>query len=152
MGGPRLSDWTPDLSGSDKPRYLALADLMAVDILNGHLSAGDRLPPQRRLADRLRVDFTTVARGYVEAQRRGLIVSHVGRGSFVAGDALERLQRDRPATRSFARPALSSRTDFMMNLPPEPFDPALLGRGDDPLQGREPFLQCRFHGTPSEPR
>jgi DNA-binding transcriptional MocR family regulator len=123
-----MDNWKPDLSLSDKPRYLALADLMASDILAGLLSAGDRLPPQRRLAERLRIDFTTVARGYVEAQKRGLLVSRVGRGSFIAGDALERLKRDRPSAHAFARPASSSRTDFTMNLPPEPHSAALLSR------------------------
>lgn len=123
-----MQDWKPDLLRSDKPRYIALADIMAADILGGMLVAGDRLPPQRRLAERLGIDFTTVARGYVEAQKRGLLVSRVGRGSFVAADAAERLKRDRPAATSFARPPSSSRTDFNMNLPPEPDSPALLAR------------------------
>ncbi|RYG98240.1 MAG: GntR family transcriptional regulator, partial [Alphaproteobacteria bacterium] len=103
-----MQDWKPDLSLSDKPRYLALADSMAADIMGGMLAAGDRLPPQRRLAERLGIDFTTVARGYVEAQKRGLLVSRVGRGSFIAADAAERLKRDRPAATSFARPPSSS--------------------------------------------
>ena len=123
-----MRDWKPDLSRSDQPRYLALADAIADDILDGTLPVGARLPPQRRLADRLGIDFTTVARGYVEAQKRGLLVSHVGRGSFVADGALERLRRERPAPRSFARPTSASRTDFTMNLPPEPQDPDLLSR------------------------
>ena len=123
-----MQDWKPDLLRSDKPRYIALADRMAADILGGLLMAGDRLPPQRRLAERLGIDFTTVARGYVEAQKRGLLVSRVGRGSFIAADASERLKRDRPAATSFARPPSSSRTDFNMNLPPEPDSAALLAR------------------------
>ena len=53
------------------------------DIGAGRLAAGDRLPPQRKLAKRLDLDFTTVARGYVEAQKRGLIESKVGQGTFV---------------------------------------------------------------------
>ena len=36
------------------------------------------------------IDFTTVARGYVEAQKRGLIESHVGRGTFVRSSARRR--------------------------------------------------------------
>jgi hypothetical protein len=77
--GPRtepdrdMFDWTPDLSELDKPRYLAIADAIEADIQNGRLSPSDRLPPQRKLARRLDIDFTTVARGYVEAQKRGLI-------------------------------------------------------------------------------
>jgi DNA-binding transcriptional MocR family regulator len=122
-----MNDWTPDLRGSDKPRYLALVDRIADDIAAGKLVAGERLPPQRRLADRLGLDFTTVARGYVEAQRRGLVVSHVGRGSFVAEDAEPKARRERRAAAP-ARLGAPSRTDFSMNLPPEPGDPALQER------------------------
>ncbi len=68
-----MAEWTPDLATSDKPRYLAIAEAIATDIGAGRLAVGDRLPPQRKLAKRLGVDFTTVARGYVEARKRGLI-------------------------------------------------------------------------------
>ncbi len=82
-----MQDWTPNLTTSDKPHYLAIADAIAEDIRSGRLSASDRLPPQRKLARRLDIDFTTVARGYLEAQKRGLIESHVGRGTFVRKSA-----------------------------------------------------------------
>lgn len=68
-----MRDWLPDLTVIDKPRYLAIADAIDEDIRSGRLAPSDRLPPQRRLARKLDIDFTTVARGYVEAQRRGLI-------------------------------------------------------------------------------
>ena len=114
-----MPDWTPDLSRSDKPRYLAIADVIAEDIKYGRLTGGDRLPPQRKLASRLAIDFTTVARGYVEAQRRGLIESRVGQGTFVRGarrpSRLDRGQR-------------ADVVDLSMNLPPEPSDPDLLDR------------------------
>jgi DNA-binding transcriptional MocR family regulator len=114
-----MADWTPDLATSDKPRYLAIADAIADDIGAGRLAAGDRLPPQRKLAKRLDVDFTTVARGYVEAQKRGLIESKVGQGTFV---------RDRPRPRR-NQPAPAPRpVDLSMNLPPEPDDPELIER------------------------
>ena len=96
-----MAPWTPDFSRSDKPRYLAIADILADDIRSGELVPGDRLPPQRRLAERLGVDFTTVARGYVEAQRRGLVESHVGRGSFVkAPPRLSEVRGRRACSRS----------------------------------------------------
>ena len=95
--GRRMTDWNPDLSRSDRPRYLAIADLLAADIERGHLTPGDRLPPQRRLASRLGIDFTTVARGYVEAQKRGLVHSRVGQGTFVrATPRTERGMRETP--------------------------------------------------------
>ncbi len=114
-----MADWTPDLAASDKPRYLAIADAIADDIGAGRLAAGDRLPPQRRLAKRLDVDFTTVARGYVEAQKRGLIESKVGQGTFV---------RDKPKPRRGQQMPPPRPVDFSMNLPPETDDPELIER------------------------
>jgi DNA-binding transcriptional MocR family regulator len=114
-----MADWTPDLATSDKPHYLAIADAIADDIGAGRLAAGDRLPPQRKLAKRLDVDFTTVARGYVEAQRRGLIESKVGQGTFV---------RDKPKPRRGQQMPPPRPVDLSMNLPPEPDDPELIER------------------------
>lgn len=116
-----MTDWNPDLSRTDKPRYLAIADAIAADIEAGRLGATDRLPPQRKLAARLGLDFTTVARGYVEAQRRGLIVSKVGQGTSVNASA----------TGGAAATTRPLRVDHSMNLPPEPDDPALLKRMRD---------------------
>jgi len=110
------TNWTPDLSRRGKPHYRAIADAIADDVRAGRLGAADRLPPQRVLAQRLELDFTTVARGYVEAQRRGLIESRVGQGTFVAGA---------PARAERAAPPIA---DLTMNLAPEPEDPALLDR------------------------
>src|ERR1700737_229151 len=114
-----MADWAPDLSTSDKPRYLAIADALAADIGAGRLAVGDRLPPQRKLAKRLDVDFTTVARGYVEAQKRGLIESKVGQGTFVREKPRPRRSQQMPAPRP---------VDLSMNLPPEPDDPDLIER------------------------
>jgi DNA-binding transcriptional MocR family regulator len=114
-----MADWTPDLATSDKPHYLAIADAIADDIGAGRLAAGDRLPPQRKLAKRLDVDFTTVARGYVEAQKRGLIESKVGQGTFV---------RDKPKPRRGQQMPPPRPVDLSMNLPPETDDPELIER------------------------
>jgi DNA-binding transcriptional MocR family regulator len=121
-----MKDWHPDLSRSSSPRYIAIADLIEMDLRSGVLAAGDRLPPQRALAKRLNIDFTTVARGYVEAQKRGLVDSHVGRGTFVVG----RQARERRgfALAAASDPRRASAIDFSMNLPPEPSDPDLLAR------------------------
>ncbi|WP_372647174.1 PLP-dependent aminotransferase family protein [Hyphomicrobium sp.] len=112
-------DWVPDLSTREKPRYLAIADAIEEEIRLGRLGPSDRLPPQRELARRLNIDFTTVARGYVEAQKRGLIESRVGQGTFVA--YVERRGRKAAAPRE-------DLVDLTMNLPPEPDDPVLIDR------------------------
>lgn len=74
--------WTPRLRGG-VPVYLAIATAIAEDIQAGRLASGDRLPPQRDLADTLGVTVTTVTRGYAEAARRGLVSGEVGRGTYV---------------------------------------------------------------------
>jgi DNA-binding transcriptional MocR family regulator len=134
-----MAEWTPNLSRLGKPRYLAIADAIAEDIRNGRLAPSDRLPPQRKLASHLDIDFTTVARGYVEAQRRGLIESRVGRGTFVHASAK---RRHAPMAR---HPEI---VDLSMNLPPEPDDPELLDRMQDGLEalGRDLVYLMRYQG------
>lgn len=122
-------EWIPKLDQSDKPRYLAIADAIATDIEAGRLVAAERLPPQRKLAARLGIDFTTVARGYVEAQRRGLVVSKVGHGTSIVG--LPASNDTGPAAGTAGPKNRSVRVDLSMNLPPEPDDPALLKRMRD---------------------
>lgn len=144
-----MHDWTPDLSSSNKPRYLALADRIAFDVQTGLLVAGDRLPPQRELAGRLSMDFTTVARGYAEAQRRGLIESRKGQGTFVRTSS--RIGAGAPVS---SRP-VAEEIDLSMNLPPEPTDPELLQRmlGGWEAVGRDmvPLLRYRsFGGSPAD--
>lgn len=121
-----MNDWTPSLLGSAKPRYIAIADAIETDIAEGRLVAAQRLPAQRQLARLLGLDFTTVARGYGEAQRRGLIESRVGEGTFVIGAPI---LSSRPIPRVDAG-------DFSMNMPPESDDMALwtrLSAGFEPI-------------------
>jgi DNA-binding transcriptional MocR family regulator len=114
-----MIDWMPDLTARSKPMYLAIADAIEDDIRRGRLASETRLPPQRELARALAIDFTTVARGYVEAQRRGLIESRVGQGTFVA-------RQDRKPSADVLR--FEELVDLSMNLPPEPDDPTLINR------------------------
>jgi DNA-binding transcriptional MocR family regulator len=134
-----MADWSPNLARLGKPRYLAIADAIADDIRSGKLAPSDRLPPQRKLARRLEIDFTTVARGYVEAQKRGLIESRVGQGTFVRASAK---RRHAPMAR---HPEI---VDLSMNLPPEPDDPELLDRMQDGLEvvGRDLVSLLRYQG------
>ncbi|MDB5818940.1 MAG: GntR family transcriptional regulator, partial [Rhizobacter sp.] len=68
------------------------------------------------LADTLSLNYTTVARAYTEARKRGLIDSRPGMGTFVRSSG--------PAVPLRAGTA----SEMTMNLPPEPDDPALLAR------------------------
>lgn len=75
--------WLPQIRPDARPFYRALADVMGRDIAAGRLVAGERLPPQRDLADALGVTVPTITRAYALAARRGLIDGTVGRGTFV---------------------------------------------------------------------
>jgi DNA-binding transcriptional MocR family regulator len=138
-----MADWIPDLTRSEKPRYLAIADRIDEDIKAGRLSSGDRLPPQRALARVLDIDFTTVARGYVEAQKRGLIESRVGQGTFVKTSR----------AKASARVPRIVPVDLSMNLPPEPDDPALIERMQDGLTevARDLVALLRYQGFGGSP-
>ncbi|HEX5076184.1 MAG TPA: PLP-dependent aminotransferase family protein [Gemmatimonadaceae bacterium] len=102
--------WTPRIAGETAPLYIAIADAIAADAEAGRLSPGTRLPTHRALAATLGVDVTTVSRAYAEAHRRGLVVGHVGRGTYVRG------------ARSPALAAAPALIDLTVNLPPEPSD------------------------------
>ena len=118
-----MTDWCPDLSASNAPRYIAIADAIEADLRAGKLTPGDRLPAQRQLAGMLGLDFTTVARGYTEARRRGAISSLVGSGTFVTGTGTP------PGGPLPVRDGnRGTSPDFSMNLPPEPEAPELIGR------------------------
>jgi DNA-binding transcriptional MocR family regulator len=111
-----LPHWKKRLDASDRPAYLLIPDLISEDLRDGRLAVRDRLPTLRELAEALSLNYTTVARAYAEARKRGLIDSRAGTGSFVRGRG----------------PALPLRggtaAEMTMNLPPEPDDPALVER------------------------
>jgi DNA-binding transcriptional MocR family regulator len=89
----------------DGPLYLAIVEALSEAIRTGELQPGDRLPPQRAVADRLGVDLTTVTRAYAAARDRGLVEGTVGRGTYVRA----RREEDEGGI-----------IDLSMNLPPPP--------------------------------
>ncbi|MFW5488333.1 MAG: PLP-dependent aminotransferase family protein [Desulfovibrio sp.] len=82
-----MTNWKPYIEGGSGPKYQSLADAIQRDVFSGRLKPGERLPTHRELADAIGVNVSTITRGYVEAERRGLISGTVGRGTFVAADA-----------------------------------------------------------------
>jgi len=106
--------WLPDIDRIGGPKYLSISAALSRDIEAGRLRQGDRLPPQRELADALGIDLGTVTRGYAEARRLGLIDADGRRGSFV---------REQGAAAPL--PEQIAPFDTGMNLPPLPLRSSL---------------------------
>lgn len=64
-------------------KYIRIADGIEQAVKEHLLHGGNRLPPQRELADELGVTLGTVSRGYSEAEKRGLLQGETGRGTFI---------------------------------------------------------------------
>ena len=78
--------WRPDKAMLKTPYYKSLSEDLEYRIIRGELKEGERLPPQREIADYLDLNYTTITRVYENLKRKGLIYGIVGRGTFVARD------------------------------------------------------------------
>ncbi len=77
-----IVDITIDRS-SDEPIYRQLVRRIQAMIHSGALPEGFRLPPERRLAEALGINRSTVLNAYRELKALGLVDAHVGRGTAV---------------------------------------------------------------------
>ncbi|EHQ90123.1 PLP-dependent aminotransferase family protein [Desulfosporosinus youngiae] len=68
---------------SDAPVYVQIIEQVRRQILSGELLPGFRLPAERKLAENLGVNRTTVLNAYSELKAEGLIGSRVGAGTIV---------------------------------------------------------------------
>ena len=68
---------------TERPLYGHLVELLENAIAKGDLPSGTRVPPERALAQRLKISRTTVVSAYRELESRGLLRGYVGRGTFV---------------------------------------------------------------------
>jgi DNA-binding transcriptional MocR family regulator len=76
-------NWRPSIAQSNKPKYLAIVEALENDIARGELRHGDRLPPQREMAEKLGITIATITKGIREAIRRGIVTARTGSGTFV---------------------------------------------------------------------
>ena len=65
--------------------YVQVANWIAGRIDRGELAPGHKLPAERDLAAEIGVGYMTVRRAMRLLRERGLIVTVVGRGTFIAG-------------------------------------------------------------------
>ena len=66
------------------PLYEYLCNRIREDILSGALSAGERLPSKRALAEHLRVSVITVEGAYQQLEAEGYLIARPRRGFFAA--------------------------------------------------------------------
>ncbi len=85
MSSPRYQRLVDD--GSGRPLYDRVYRVIANAIERGDLAPGDRIPAERALCEQLGVSRVTVRRAFRRLAEDGLIVSGVGRGSFVSQGA-----------------------------------------------------------------
>lgn len=71
---------------SRTPIYEQLVENISRMVLFGVLSPNESMPSVRQLASELGINPNTIQKAYAELERRGIIYSSPGRGSFVSDD------------------------------------------------------------------
>jgi DNA-binding transcriptional MocR family regulator len=127
--------WTPDLPTDGSPLFQQILAALERAIRDGGLKAGERLPPQRALAQKLGVSVGTVTRAYEEADRRGLTLGQVGRGTYIA----RAQESDGPFVQ---RPLV----DLSMNVPPMVAAERLLMEAWGKVRRRPEFAKILNYG------
>lgn len=79
--------WKPQIDKTKKPIYMEIVKTLESDIKKEILKPGDKLPPQRELADFLHINLTTVTKAFKICERKGLLYATVGKGTFISSDA-----------------------------------------------------------------
>src|ERR1700722_9184014 len=82
--------WLPKLDPGSDSIYARIVAALERDLRLGVVERSAQLPPQRSLAHHLNVSVGTVTKAYLEAERRGLVHAHVGRGTFVSDAGSQR--------------------------------------------------------------
>lgn len=94
--------WIQPFQEGAGARYQQIARQIVDAVKDGVLQPGDRLPPQRDLAQAMGVDLTTVTRAYTEIRLAGLLDAQGAGGSYIASSLADRDQT----------------IDLGMNIPP----------------------------------
>ena len=81
--------------GSALPLYRQIVDQIWVEVVDGSLAAGERMPTLRQLAIALGVHPDTIARAYHELELLGVLHSRRSEGTFVGLKPAERSELER---------------------------------------------------------
>ena len=69
-----------------RPIYEQLTANITELALSGELQPDEQLPSVRQLASQLGINPNTISKAYIELERRGIIYSVSGKGSFINSD------------------------------------------------------------------
>lgn len=94
--------WIQPFQDGAGARYQQIARQIIDAVKDGVLRPGDRLPPQRDLAQAMGVDLTTVTHAYTEVRHAGFLDAHGAGGSYIANSLADR----------------SKTVELGMNIPP----------------------------------
>jgi len=76
-------------TSSNIPLYLQLAKIISDKVMIEELTAGDKLPPERVLAQFFSLSRTTAINAYRHLEQQGIVTTKVGSGTYVAGKQSE---------------------------------------------------------------
>lgn len=71
------------------PVYKQLIKQVEDQVLKGIMKEGDKMPSVRSLSMELSTNPNTIQKAYMELDRRGILVSVQGKGSFISAEALK---------------------------------------------------------------
>lgn len=71
------------------PVYEQLIKQVEDQVLKGIMKEGDKMPSVRSLSMELSTNPNTIQKAYMELDRRGILVSVPGKGSFISAEALK---------------------------------------------------------------
>ncbi len=84
-------------TGSAAPLYRQIVNRLWLEVVDGTLDPGQRLPTARRLAIDLSVHPDTVARAYKELELLGVVIHRHGEGTFVGLKPTDKQELERRA-------------------------------------------------------
>ncbi len=101
---------------SRKPIYEQLVENVSSLILRGILKPNDSIPSVRQMAQELGINPNTIHKAYAELERRGMIYSSPGRGSFVSDEIDAAHSAKREELRRALSAAAKEAHDFGMSF------------------------------------
>ncbi|MCP4400156.1 MAG: PLP-dependent aminotransferase family protein [bacterium] len=93
---------------SEQPLYVQIRDALQRAVQEGNLKTGERLPTVAAFAEQIGVTQATIRRAFEDLSKAGLIVSHVGRGTFVNEAKADTAQNALAASPGTAQTELAS--------------------------------------------